>query len=302
MKHKRHGFTLIEVTLFVALTGLLFMGVVIGTGRSIAGQRFFDAAQNYGEFLKSVYSQVSNPQSIGQGQGDIAIYGKMISFGQKYGLDGSELPKDEQHIFVYDVVGNASGDFGGEIVKALKDAKANVAVVTSKNGSTVTEMQAAGIVVDYEPHWGAVIEKTEAGELYEGTVLIVRHPSSGTINTIVSPEVINVNEIIYNEKNWNKGEKLLSDVLAYTEMRTTNPDLYQKRFVAETVDFCVNPEGINAAGTRGMPADARWDIRILKNARNASGVEVIDLDDITLGADDVLNRCRVSNWQAIEGS
>ena len=49
-------------------------------------------------------------------------------------------------------------------------------------------------------------------------------------------------------------------------------------FDTREVDFCVNPEGASKA------SELRRDIRIVNNARNSSGVELVDLD----GAE---NRC-----------
>ena len=49
MKHKRKGFTLIEIVLFLAITGLLFVGIIVGTNNSIGQQRFTDSVQNFAE-------------------------------------------------------------------------------------------------------------------------------------------------------------------------------------------------------------------------------------------------------------
>ncbi|MBQ9018267.1 hypothetical protein IJ117_00695 [Candidatus Saccharibacteria bacterium] len=283
MKHK--GFTLIEVALFIALTGLLFAGIVAGTGNSIEQQRFFDSTQSFAEFLRSIYSQVSNPQSISDGRGDLAIYGKMISFGQTVGLDGETLNTDEvQRIYVYDVVGDVTGTGSGSAVAMLRSLGANVARVTEMRGSTIIDMEPAGIVESYEPKWGATIETTaDTDNKYKGSILIVRNPVSGTINTLVSTDVIEVNKLIYQDGNFAKANTMLQDVLA----KTREAD---GAFVVKEVDFCVNPSGFDSIN------EVRWDVRLVKNARNASGVEVIDKDDLTLDdGDGVLNRCRVKN-------
>ena len=302
---KKRGFTLIEVSLFLALTGLLFMGIVIGTGRSVAQQRFFDASQSFAEFMRSIYSQVANPQSAGSGNSEMAIYGKMISFGQTVDLAGNDTPKDEQWIYVYDVVGSADGAMSGDAIGSLVGVKASV-VTTEKNslGDTIV-VKPAGLVEAYEPKWGATIETTDmktteqkrAGNnnLYTGTILVVRHPRSGTINTLVSSAVIDVNRLVKTANNTltrvniQNAENALTAVLGYSSTDA-------RAFKTQAVDFCVNPEGVNVAGA------SRWDIRLVKNARNASGVEVIDLDAMSMDSStSVINRCRVSNWQQVEG-
>ncbi|MBR3386419.1 hypothetical protein IKG68_02530 [Candidatus Saccharibacteria bacterium] len=305
MKHMKRGFTLIEISLFLALTGLLFMGIVVGTGRSVAQQRFFDATQNYAEFLRRIYSQVANPQSAGNGASEMAIYGKMISFGQKVDLAGNDTPGDEQWVYVYDVVGSAEGAISGDAVGSLKGVGASV-VTEEKNslGNTIA-VKPAGLVEAYEPKWGATIETTDmktteqkrAGNnnLYTGTILVVRHPRSGTINTLVSSAVIDVNRLVRTANNTLTGANIQNAKSALTAVLGYN-STDARAFKTQAVDFCVNPEGVNVAGA------SRWDIRLVKNARNASGVEVIDLDALSMDSStSVINRCRVSNWQQVEG-
>ena len=270
MKHK--GFTLIEIVLFLAITGVLFMGIIAGTGNSLYEQRFNDSVQSFAELLRSVYSQVSNPQSVGDGRSDTAIYGKLISFGQKVGLMGEDLDSSEQVIFIYDVVGevNTAGEGGtGSVTDALKQLNANVAVVKERSNGVITKMEPAGEVESYMPRWGAAIEKTEIitsepdrqMDLFTGSILVVRHPRSGTIHTLYSERVINVNENLATglQDNYKKARDMLISVL--------------DTFEAQELDFCVDPNG-----TEVVSNNNRRDIRLVNNARNASGVEIIDLD------------------------
>lgn len=271
MKHK--GFTLIEIALFLAITGVLFMGIIAGTGNSLYEQRFNDSVQSFAELLRSVYSQVSNPQSIGDGRSDTAIYGKLISFGQKVGLMGEDLDSSEQVIFIYDVVGkvNTAGEGGtGSVTDALKQLNANVAVVKEQSNGVITKMEPAGEVESYMPRWGAAIEKTEIitsepdrqMDLFTGSILVVRHPRSGTIHTLYSEEIIEVNE---NLEKGSQNEDYEEAINMLTNVLST--------FKTQELDFCVDPNG-----TEVVSNNNRRDIRLVNNARNASGVEIIDLD------------------------
>ena len=271
MSKIRHGFTLIEVALFLAVTGLLFVGVMVGVQNSIWQQRYNDTVQNFTNFLRNVYSEVSNPQSLGNGRSDRAIYGKLISFGQRYGLDGEELGEEEQKIYVYDVVGDADASKvgTGSVTEMLAKLNANV-VIEEESGEDdgVIDVTPAGIVESYSPVWGSVVEmaKKEGVEntdnnLYEGSILIARHPKSGTVNTLVSDTVINVNETLENARK--TGIYADIDGLLIDNLDT---------FELEDADFCVNPYGIGEKGTM------KRNIRIVKNARNSSGVEMVDLD------------------------
>ncbi|MDO4508256.1 MAG: hypothetical protein Q4B65_02655 [Candidatus Saccharibacteria bacterium] len=314
MKHKRIGFTIIEVALFLAITGLLFVGIAAGTQNSIWQQRFNDSTQNFAEFLRSIYSQVSNPQSVGTGRSDYAIYGKLIVFGETTGLDGNSVngAGEVQRVFVYDVVGDAARDkldklATGNVMDLLTELNANVVVLrTTVNGEKVLPGTSgvaypndgsdvallAGISESYTPRWEASIETMDvgAGRAFKGSILVVRHPLSGTINTLVytggsKNGVVPVNEEIKaanNSKNYNS----LSTVLTYhlgVDDAAPPGELFKEN---TEVNFCVNPYGLAHNTTKET---TRRNIRIVANARNASGVEVMDLDNE--GPGEERNKC-----------
>ena len=271
-KRKRRlvGFTLVEVSLFLAVTAVLFVGIITATQGSIWQQRFYDSVQSYAEFWRGIYSQVSNPQTVGQGNTETAIYGKLVVFGESVDLQGNSVNATTdanygQQIFIYDVVGDATGTGTGSVVEMLSGLNANVIMkVLDSRGNT--EWIPAGEVTDYVPRWGAEIETTTQAEPFTGSILVVRHPQSGTINTLVSKEVIHVNGALQSY-NGSTGvmERLLKSKL--------------DSFEPSEIDFCLNPYGY------GVATDNRRDIRLAKNARNSSGVQIIDLD-----SDE--NRCR----------
>ena len=268
MKRFKRGFTLVEVSLFLAISGLLLIGIIAGTQNSISAQRFKDSVQNYMEFLRSVYSEVSNPQSPGSGRSDYAIYGKLVTFGQTTASNGATIPNYEQRIYVYDVIGQSDSIGTGAVTAALVAANANVVIENKDVSGNITSVSLAGNVREYIPTWGAAIDTTKNGELYKGSILIVRHPRSGTITTLVYPGssgVIQVNKLVKdanNSKNFATVRNMLKD-----KLKVANG------FKTDEVNFCVNPNGI------GVTADVRRNIRLLANARNASGVELINQDD-----------------------
>lgn len=273
MKHKYFGFTLIEVSLFLAVTGALFVAIIAGTQNAIWQQKYNDSVQNYANFLRSVYAQVSNPQSIGDGRTDKAIYGKLITFGQTYNLDGGLVANDnkEQEIFVYDVIGNADIEGTGSITTLFGDEDNEISLVRVEGD----RVDFAGFYESYTPTWGAVIETANACSgaecLYKGSILVVRHPRSGAVNTLVSgnkenqtthQDVLQVNEAMKNARA-GAGSEAIEAML-----RTAIKNGY---FETKQVDFCLNPYGA------GVQSGLRRDIRLISSARNASGVEVIDL-------------------------
>ena len=266
-KHK--GFTFIEITLFLAITAVLFITIVVSVQNSLVRQRFDDTVRNFYEFMQSVYSGVSDPQTMGKGNSGVAVYGKLVVFGESVNLLGET---NTNTVFVYDVIANAAGNvndnLGGGLVPSDPSvfqwkADVNGNRVANKIGVEPYYME------EYRPRWDSTIQNTSGGA-YVGSILIIRHPGSGTINTLVlNGTAIQVNAKI-REINNNLGMHVnLSSILTDYLKRTSTPS-----FKLEAVNFCVSPYELGATG----PMD-KINIRVAKNARNASGVQMIDMDD-----------------------
>ena len=198
------------------------------------------------------------------GRTDKAIYGKLITFGQEYNLNGGTVTGDkkDQEFFVYDVVGDAEVTATGSVKELLSKINASL-VVEEKQDNGIIKVDYAGFVESYSPTWGALIENTE-NELFKGAILVVRHPRSGVVNTLVRKSPMRVNEIMKNSTtDYTMMKNLLKNALD-----SEDPNL---GFFVEQVDFCLNPYGA------GIDSGLKRDIRLISNARNASGVEIIDL-------------------------
>lgn len=136
MKKTAHisGFTIIEVILVLTITSLMIVGAMVGVSSSVTRQRYNDAVQDFGEYLRSVYSKsmmVQNSRTGGissfrsctlpiqarmssgaavdtnygenkylgyPGRTECAVYGKLITFGEE-GADNK--------VHEYDVIGTA---------------------------------------------------------------------------------------------------------------------------------------------------------------------------------------------------
>lgn len=240
----RKGFTLIEVALFLAITGALFVGIIAGVQNSIFQQRYNDSVQSFVEFLKTAYSETMNVQSLGSGNSERAIYGKLITFNESMNLAGgsNDDEPDRNHIYMYDVIGNVADgdesiDMTGSILQFLESLKADV--------STLEET----IIESYVPKWGAVIQDQDEN-VFGGSLLIIRHPNSGVVYTFFSNTTIQVNE---NLAESNSGQIV---------------GINWEDFLIDQIDFCVNPMGT-------QPYPNRQDVRIIENARSGSGIELI---------------------------
>lgn len=76
MRVYRKGFTIIEVMLFLALSGLLLVGILGGLGGNIARQRYNDAVQDTVNMFRDQYSFVTDTEvSIRDNKNDASCYG-----------------------------------------------------------------------------------------------------------------------------------------------------------------------------------------------------------------------------------
>lgn len=71
MSKQKTGFTIIETMLFLAISGLVFAGVVIGTNGSLRSQRYRDTVQSFVNSLRDVYSKAENTEIAAYGNGQI---------------------------------------------------------------------------------------------------------------------------------------------------------------------------------------------------------------------------------------
>lgn len=62
------GFTLVELTLFLALSSLLFLVAIIGTGNSIRSSRFTDSSRSLHAYIQKQYDNILNGVNSRLGQ------------------------------------------------------------------------------------------------------------------------------------------------------------------------------------------------------------------------------------------
>lgn len=272
MRKSRRGFTLIEVALFLAVSAALFVGVMAGMQGAISEQEKNDAVQNFAEFLRSAYSEAENVQNLTTGgKSEQAIYGKLITFGENTNLLGN--PNTDGEIFMYTVVGKVKAASGGtSTLEMLQELEVGV---TEKKDA---KLQLMGISEGYKMRWDTYLQprctvegetvKTCEGsyEPFEGTILIARQPNTGTIFTYYSPRVVQVNETI---KNYSSGGETNPFMKTGASGLAVNNYLTANGFSNNNqVDFCINVSGSDK-GTE------RTDVRIVKGASNASGIEIV---------------------------
>lgn len=296
MKKGKLGFTLIEVAIFLAVTGALFVSVAVGVRQSIYQQRQNDAVQGFVEFLRGAYAGVTNVQSTSTGMSKKAIYGKLITFGESTNLNGDNT--DGNEIFMYTVVGDIQKNDGsnegalsllaGGNDGLLNKLKLNVfQEITSSNGSKGWGY--AGITESYTPKWSAEIQPpcgddvslsrcgAESNEPIKASILIVRHPVTGTIYTLYAKSTIEVNAMMKQLRENPSGNsnpfdfRMGANEYSYLDGGNNRMDDGRAFKTSQQIDFCINTTGeINVTN--------RPDVRIERDARNSSAINVFAAD------------------------
>src|SRR3982751_6935386 len=75
------GFTVVEVTLFLAITGLLFLIAITGTSNTIRSVRFSDSGRSVNAFVQQQYDDIIN--GLNNRTGAEACAGGVVSAGSE---------------------------------------------------------------------------------------------------------------------------------------------------------------------------------------------------------------------------
>lgn len=176
-KTAQAGFTIIEVMLAVAISALMLIGVIGGVYISINQQRYSDALRDFAEYMRTVYSEVISPQSLGLGNSkEEAVLGKVLVFG----LD------DKSTVYSATLVGNAeystkvSASEGFLESLTNSDSKVKLICGNSSTGQSSTLQK-------YTPLWQSQLMQTGDGSAssnkFIGTMIIARSLTSATVHT-----------------------------------------------------------------------------------------------------------------------
>ena len=264
----RKGFTLIEAALFLALSGLLVAGLLIGTGGAIDKQRYNDSVQSFMDFLEGVYSDVQNPRSTGSGNSDKALYGKLVVIGPKVDLEGNSYESlTNPEYYTYDLLGDADLS----VVNSGMTVKEQLEALNLRVTETVDKkVQFAGLAESGKLPWDAWIETTAGGSTGTTmtlTLVIVRAPISGAITTF---------DLTSDGTGWtavNVNGKLKNNI---------DTDLFSYVWGQKQIDFCID----DYSKTGSVYSGKRVNIRLMKNAHGTTDIMKIDLDSTD-------NNCKV---------
>lgn len=181
------GFTIIEVMLFLGISGLLAAGVLVGTGSSLNSQRYRDSVNSLKTMLQRQYSEVSNVSndsdnnicngtSVSRGQSNCVILGRYITTTSENGTTSGNT------LSVRQVIGHSTD--------STSDSLGDIESLRQYNPSL-----SSSVVESYSLDWGTLVSKPFS-------ILIVRSPVSGTIKTFIDDsKVVGLSDILDNSNS-----------------------------------------------------------------------------------------------------
>jgi type II secretory pathway pseudopilin PulG len=175
------GFTIIETMLFLAITALLVVGLLVGTGNSINTQRYRDSISSLQSFLQQQYSEVANVENDNttnlcygdsttnnlRGQSNCVLLGRLIT-----------TTNNSNVLQIRRVVGYipSSPTSSLDDIQIFKAGGYNISVTDTMNET-------------YNLEWGSSTVDIVANGSNPMTfsILIVRSPNSGIVRTFINP-------------------------------------------------------------------------------------------------------------------
>jgi len=174
---RNYGFTIIETMLFLAVSGVLIAGILVGTGTSINTQRYRDSVVSLRSFLQQQYSEVSNVRNSSMASTDNCA-------GASYSRGQTNCVILGRYVWVKDSsstleVRNVIGIIP---LTALTGVPSDVDLLKSYNIKVSPTTTDDSI---YNLEWEATM-KTKLNTDIEFSMLILRSPASGIIRTFIN--------------------------------------------------------------------------------------------------------------------
>lgn len=182
---KQWGFTIIELILFLGITGALFAGLMVGVNTNINTQRYKESAVSYKTLLEEQYSRVEYPRNSRDKNwtcdGELGVVPNATS-GTPAGTSKCvllgryvEVKDNGKKVETGDVVGVDPGSSTTSLTGDLDTLRAYEPRVSP------IEIETSDI------SWQSHLETTEGG-VSNASFLILRSPLSGLVRTFGSAE------------------------------------------------------------------------------------------------------------------
>lgn len=179
------GFTIIETMLFLAVTGLLVVGALIGAGSALANQRYKDAVETFKNTLQAQYAELGSVKNDRSNAWQCGSDAKPVAGSEYRGQSdclvvGRYLAISDETISMYTVLANKNA---GATLRPTD-------IATLHDNYTYNVMPGSD---DITMEWGTRIAWPSSGSGSKSSttprtlgVLIMRSPESGRIYTFTN--------------------------------------------------------------------------------------------------------------------
>lgn len=201
MANRASGFTIIETMLFLALTGLLMVGLLAGAGASINVQRYNDASQTFKSVIQDQYAAAMNVQNSRTNTWTCTSTGRVVEVPS--GAATADRPGQSACVTIGRYITIRSTDITSYLVTAYANPSPRTGLDDIQSLKQNYKINLAKTnVTDKKLEWGTRIAWPVAGPYARpaGTtrsiaILILRSPESGqmytfTTNTVPSKSTI----------------------------------------------------------------------------------------------------------------
>lgn len=316
LEEEQKGFTIIEVMLFLALTGFLLAGILVGAGSSIANQRYKDAVQDAADVLRKAYSFVADTQietrdgkesacnftelkdgeEIGRGRTSCSVYGAVVTINGATIQTTTLLGKDLHDIMLAKDNAGQGGDCDNpendsDYCKVINNIDTtDVAVLNALKVNNLVQVDGnrtfvAGNSSTQKLKWGAFFKKAFVKK-EEGTEERTDEEAQLTLLIYRSPRDGSIRTMVMDDII--RTSKTGGEAVDYNNIpQTADASTYGvgKYFETdangdESSSFVPKDVYICVdSGGAESYADHSRMIRIIKNAHSQSGIKLEDLDE-----------------------
>jgi len=187
----RAGFTIIESMLFLAISGLMIVGVIAGAGVSINVNRYKDSTTSLDAYLQGQYDKAINVQNDRNNQLGCAAGAITDNGNEARGTSACMI------IGRFISVTNGGTTLESQTVYAAKDGSQSNNDLAALTNSSLFLSSGAEAPESYTLEWGTKLVTPKFNTPLESMkLLIVRSPSSGTIRTFVADGLSNPVEFL----------------------------------------------------------------------------------------------------------
>jgi type II secretory pathway pseudopilin PulG len=183
--HANRGFTIIEVMLFLAVTGALVIAILAGAGVSIGQQRYRDSVNSLKSFIQTQYNEVTNVindrgqgwtcdtaatvTQTAEGAGETRGTSNCVILGRFITVNETGTVLTTANVVGYHAIGAPSA------TSDIAELATNYTMQVSPINQATTEVS-----------WGAQIVNAGSTTPQRFSLLILRSPLSGSIVTFTA--------------------------------------------------------------------------------------------------------------------